>query len=89
MNASARVAPSPHFEPAEADPSAALFARYLKALALLCECQPYVDEPDFDAQIDALLRDACASYDIQMQHVGGRFEIALADAAMRRAACGS
>jgi hypothetical protein len=63
-------------EPALADAQSLLFARYVKALALLCECQPYVDEPHFETQLDAVLREACAAYAIEMRHLDGRFEIA-------------
>jgi|JI10StandDraft_1071094.scaffolds.fasta_scaffold522147_2 hypothetical protein len=59
------------------DATSLLFARYVKALAMLCECQPFVDEPDYEAQLEALLHEACAAYGLDMQHAGGRFEIAL------------
>ena len=39
-----------------------LYARYVRALAVLSECVPYVDEPDLEEQIDAVLNDACASH---------------------------
>ena len=51
--------------------------RYLKALALLCECQPYVDEPDYEAQLDELLHEACTDYPIELRRLDGRFEITL------------
>ena len=77
MIASALATPSLSLGPTGLDLQALLFERYAKALALLCECQPYVDEPDYEAQIDALLREACTDYGMAMQHVDGRFEIAL------------
>ena len=79
MNAPARVtaAPTLSIEPIGVEAQSLLFSRYVTALALLCECQPYVDEPDYDSQIEALLREACAAYAIEMRHAGGRFEIAL------------
>ena len=42
-----------------------LYVRYLRALALLCECAPYVDEEDFVDLIDELLVDACAHYPLE------------------------
>ena len=37
---------------------AALYVRYLRAMALLAECRPYVDECDYAALIDEVLADA-------------------------------
>ena len=42
-----------------------LYVRYLRALALLCECAPYVDEEDYVDLIDELLVDACAHYPLE------------------------
>lgn len=58
--------------PAEAD----LYVRYVRALALLSECAGYVDEPDYVALIEAVLRDAQAHYPLAVQHNGERWEIA-------------
>ena len=44
------------------DREARLFARYLRALALLSECAPYVDDPDYAAAIDSVLSDASSNY---------------------------
>ncbi|HEV7914612.1 MAG TPA: hypothetical protein VGP22_12675 [Albitalea sp.] len=55
---------------------ALLYARYVRALALLCECAPYVDEPDYADLIDTLLADACASYPLEWRRSAGRHEIA-------------
>ena len=54
-----------------------LYARYLRALALLCECAPYVDDADYAALIDELLADACEHYPLECRHDGDRREIAL------------
>ena len=49
--------------PADASPrEQRLYASYVRALAVLSECAPYVDEPDLEEQIDAVLGDACASH---------------------------
>ena len=42
-----------------------LYVRYLRALALLCECAPYVDEEDYVDLIDELLVDACSHYPLE------------------------
>jgi hypothetical protein len=88
------TAPTRSSETADHDAPSLLFARYVKALALLCECQPYVDEPDYETQLDTLLREACTAYGLEMRHVDGRFEIALPgpqqpNAGRWRAACAS
>ena len=54
-----------------------LFTRYLRALALLCECAPHVDEPDFADQVDEVLADACRHYPLTWQRDGARWAIAL------------
>ena len=56
---------------------ARLYARYLRALALLCECAPYVDEPDYVDLIDELLADAAKHYPIEHRRDGDYREIAL------------
>ena len=49
--------------PADASPrELQLYARYVRALAVLSECTLYVDEPDLEEQIDAVINDACACY---------------------------
>jgi hypothetical protein len=53
-----------------------LFARYVRALALLCECAPYVDEPHYAELIEELLSDASSSYPLEWRCDGGRYEIA-------------
>ena len=55
----------------------ALYVRYVRALALLCECAPYVDEPDYTDMIDDLLEEACRHYPLAWQRDGERREIAL------------
>lgn len=62
---------------ADASPrEAELYVRYLRALALLCECAPYVDEPDYLAVIDALLDDAHTAYPLEVRKDGARRELA-------------
>ena len=68
----ARPALGPDASPREVD----LYVRYLRALALLCECAPYVDEPDYVAVIDQLLDDAHAAYPLDVRKDGARRELA-------------
>lgn len=51
---------------------AALYLRYLRALALLCECRPYLDEPDYAELIDEILEDAAAHYPFDIERDGDR-----------------
>jgi hypothetical protein len=53
-----------------------LYVRYLRALALLCECSPYVDEEDYLELVDALLADACANYPLEFHRDGNCRQIA-------------
>lgn len=53
-----------------------LYVRYLRALALLAECAPYVDEPDYVELIGTLMADAQASYPLAVCRNGARWEIA-------------
>ena len=53
-----------------------LYTRYVRALALLAECAPYVDEPDYEDLIEILLRDAEAHYPLTVCRNGARWEIA-------------
>jgi len=53
-----------------------LYARYVRALALLCECAPYVDEPSYSEQIDEVLADACLHYPLDWRRSGCGVEIA-------------
>jgi hypothetical protein len=55
------------------------FRQHLRALALLCECLPYVDDPDYAQQVVELLREAGATLPIDVRCEGGRCEIALRD----------
>lgn len=55
---------------------AALYERYLQALALLCECSAYVDEPDYIDRIGEVLADACRHHPLVAQHDGVRWELA-------------
>jgi hypothetical protein len=54
-----------------------LYARYVRALTLLCECAPFVDDPDYAELIDELLADAVKHYPLECRHNGERREIAL------------
>lgn len=58
----------------------ALYARYVRALALLCECAPYVDEPDYVDLIDELLADACRTYPLTWCRDGEYRQIAVGPA---------
>jgi hypothetical protein len=51
---------------------AALYVRYLRALALLCECMPYLEEPDYAERIDEVLDDALAHYPFDVERDGER-----------------
>lgn len=53
-----------------------LYVRYVRALALLCECAPYVDEPDYTDLIDEVLADAARHYPLTWQRDGARCAIA-------------
>ena len=64
--------PSADATPAEIE----LYVRYLRALALLAECAPYVDEPDYVELIGTLMADAQASYPLAVCRNGARWEIA-------------
>ena len=55
---------------------AALYVRYLRALALLCECLPYLDEPDYAERIDEVLDDAEAHYPFDVERDGDRRSLA-------------
>ena len=54
------------------DAEAALYVRYLRALALLCECRPYLDEPDYAGLIDELLDEAASHYPFDIERDGDR-----------------
>ena len=54
-----------------------IYARYVRALALLCECAPYVDDEHYSDLIDQLLADACKHYPLEWRRDGPRREIAL------------
>lgn len=58
--------------PAEAE----LYVRYLRVLALLCECAPYVDEPDYVDLIADVLADAQAHYPLEARNIGATWQIA-------------
>jgi hypothetical protein len=54
-----------------------LYARYVRVLALLCECAPFVDDAAYAELIDELLADAVKHYPLECRHDGDRREIAL------------
>jgi hypothetical protein len=60
-----------------------LYVRYVRALALLCECAPFVDDEDYAELIDELLADAVKHYPLEGRHDGDRREIALRSPATR------
>jgi hypothetical protein len=59
-----------------ADREARLYARYVSALALLCECAPLVDDESQAQQIDRLLAEAAAHYPLDWRRAGMSVEIA-------------
>ena len=62
---------------ADTSPAAAeLYLRYVRALAVLAECAPYVDEPDYMALIGDVLADAQAHYPLVVCRNSDRWEIA-------------
>ena len=68
---------------ADASPAQrALYARYVRALALLSECAPYLEEPDYVDQIDVLLADAQAHYPLEVRKDGDRWAIAPRESGM-------
>lgn len=62
----------PELAPREAD----LYVRYLRALALLGECAPFVDDADYTELIGALFADAQANYPLAVRRHGERWEVA-------------
>ncbi len=54
-----------------------LYARYVRSLALLCECAPFVDDENYAELVDELLADACKHYPLEWRRDGDRREIAL------------
>ena len=54
-----------------------MYAQYVRALALLCECAPFVEEADYADLIDELLADACKNYPLEWRRDGVRRQIAL------------
>jgi hypothetical protein len=61
----------------------ALYVRYVRALALLAECAPYVDEPDYVELIETVMNDAQEAYPLTVSRNGSMWEIAPRDAAQR------
>ena len=52
--------------PADAcDREVRLYARYVRVLALLCECEPYVDEASYAERVDEVLADASSNYPLE------------------------
>lgn len=52
--------------------------RFLTAIALLCECAAYVDEPDFLDQIDSLLDSLEQEYPLRFERQGTSRTFAIA-----------
>lgn len=52
-----------------------LYARYVRVLALLCECAPYVDEPDHSDLIDQVLSDVSSNYPLDWRRLDCSVEI--------------
>ncbi len=72
LDVAGALRPSPSATHAEAE----LYWRYVRALATLAECAPYVDEPDFTDLIESVLADAQAHYPLTVCRNGSRWEIA-------------
>lgn len=62
---------------------AALYVRYVRALALLGECAPYVDEPDYLELIETVMTDAQEAYPLRVCRNGAAWEIAPRDGVQR------
>ena len=58
------------------DREARLYARYVRALALLCECAPYVDEESHTERIDEVLAAASLNYPLDWRRTGTGIDIA-------------
>lgn len=54
-----------------------LYARYVRALALLCECAVYVDDEHYSTLIDEVIADACQHYPLVSRKNGDHCELAL------------
>jgi hypothetical protein len=54
-----------------------LYARYVRVLALLCECAPYVDDDHYVDVIDEVIADACRHYPLVSRKDGDRCELAI------------
>ena len=62
--------------PADAcDREVRLYARYVRVLALLCECAPYVDEESYSDRIDEVLVDASSNYPLEWRRSGRMVDI--------------
>lgn len=59
-----------------ADREVRLYARYVQALALLCECAPFVDDEDVSERIDHALAAAAAHHPLDWRRSGCLAEIA-------------
>lgn len=55
---------------------AVLYVRFVRVLAVLCECAPYVDEADYLDLIEQVLDDACSGYPLDWRRSEGHYEIA-------------
>lgn len=55
---------------------AELYVRYLRALALLGECAPFVEDADYAELIGTLFADAQANYPLAIRRHGERWEVA-------------
>ena len=63
--------------PADAcDREAILYARYVRALVMLCECAPYVDDEGYADRLDELIRDASSNYPLDWRRCGESIDIA-------------
>lgn len=56
-----------------------LRAHYVRAVVLLAECQPYVDDPDLLESIDELMADVDRSGSLTCRKNATQWEVALPD----------
>jgi hypothetical protein len=52
-----------------------LYARYVRALALLCECAPYVDDESYAERIKEVLADASWNYPLEWRRSATGIEL--------------
>lgn len=61
----------------------ALHAHYVRAILLLAECQPYVDDPDLFASVDELMADVGRGGSLTCRRDATQWEVALPAGSVR------